>query len=104
METKWGVLRFPGKWEDCLAMEQDGDLANFCGVLPGREPLPLFTVAFGTANGNQSEVITAEDGTKTDFAIVIHDLELEGDWTDGETDTIFAMQEDMNYRLDALER
>ncbi len=104
VETPYGVLRFPGKWRDCLMTEQDESLVDFYAVLPGREPVLLFTVAFGTSNGHLSGVLTAENGNQTDIAIVIHALELTGEWTDGEQDTIFAMQEDTNYLLAALER
>ena len=104
VQTPYGVLRFPGKWRDCLMTEQDESLVDFYAVLPGREPVLLFTVAFGTSNGHLSGVLTAENGNQTDIAVVIHELELTGEWTDGEKDTIFAMQEDTNYLLAALER
>lgn len=104
IETPYGSLYFPGKWEDCLLTEQDDSLVDFYAALPDREPVLLFTVVFDTANGHLSGVITAADGTERDFAIVSHRPELTGDWTDGEKDTIFAMQEDMNALLDGCER
>ena len=82
----------------------EDDLVDFYALLPDHDPALLFTVVFETANGHASGVITAENGSQTDLAIVIHDLELIGDWSDGEIDIVYAMQEDMNYLLNMLSR
>ena len=104
IDTPYGGLRFPEKWKDCLMTQQEEGLLDFYAVLPEHDPVLLFTVVFETANGHASGVITAENGAQTDLAIVVHDLELPGDWTDGEIDIVYAMQEDMNYLLNMLTR
>ena len=104
VDTPYGELHFPGKWEDYLMTQQEDDLVDFYALFPDHDPALLFTVVFETANGHASGVITAENGSQTDLAIVIHDLELIGDWSDGEIDIVYAMQEDMNYLLDMLVR
>ena len=104
VDTPYGELHFPEKWKDYLMTQQEEDLVDFYAALPDHEPVLLFTVVFETANGHASGVITAQNGTQTDLAIVIHDLELPGDWSDGEIDIVYAMQEDMNYLLNMLSR
>lgn len=104
IDTPYGELRFPGKWKNYLMTQQEEGLIDFYAALPDHEPVLLFTVVFETANGHASGVITAQNGTQTDLAIVIHDLELPGDWSDGEIDIVYAMQEDMNYLLNKLSR
>ena len=104
VDTPYGELRFPGKWKNYLMTHQEEGLIDFYAALPDHEPVLLFTVVFETASGHASGVITAQNGTQTDLAIVIHDLELPGDWSDDEIDIVYAMQEDMNYLLNKLSR
>lgn len=104
VDTPYGGLSFPGKWKEYLMTQQEDNLVDFYALIPGHDPVLLFTVVFETANGHVSGVITAENGSQTDLAIVIHDLELSGDWSEGEKDVVHAMQEDMNYLLDMLVR
>lgn len=103
--TPYGSLHFPVMWEECLETEQPGeDVLEFYCALPEHENILLFTLRFGTEDGNIAAAITAPDGTVTDVSLTVAPLEFDDTWTPQEQDLVFAMQEDMNYLLRALSR
>lgn len=104
LDTNYGTLHFPAKWKDCLKMQQPADdMVEFYCCLPDREPVLVFTVLLGKGADGPSAVITAPDGTETALYILVAEPEFDADWTDAEMDTVYAMQEDMNYLLEALQ-
>lgn len=103
LDTAYGQLLYPAKWQDLLKTEQPEDrLLEFRCCLPGKDPQLLFTVLFGIGTDGPSAAITAPDGTRTEVYILVAEPEFDSSWTREETDTYYAMQEDMNYLLDAL--
>lgn len=101
--TPYGTLHFPFQWEECLLTRQTAeDTVEFCCLLPEREPVSLFTVSFGGEDGDIRASITAHDGTVTPVSVTVSEPEFDNSWTQGEMDLVHAMQEDMNYLLNAL--
>ncbi len=104
LETDYGILKFPRKWEEYLKIEQtDYDGLEFYCVLPGHEPVLLFMVLFHSEDGEILSAITDEDGTRTILSLYAPQLDLGDQWSAWELDLIYSMQEDMNYLLNALQ-
>lgn len=104
IDTDIGTLVFPGKWEQYLYTELVDDYAlEFYCCLSDREPVLLFTVLLRSEDGDIISSITAEDGIKHALSIWIAVPDFDQSWTEAEIDTVYAMQEDMNYLLSALE-
>jgi hypothetical protein len=103
IDTDIGTLVFPGKWEQYLYTELVDDYAlEFYCCLPDREPVLVFTVLLRSEDGDIISSITDEDGVCHRLSIWIANPEFDKTWTEAELDMVFAMQEDMNYLLNAL--
>lgn len=103
IQTAWGELRYPGKWEPYLLVEQKTeDAAEFYAKLPGKEPLLLFTVCFGA--DETMAVITDQAGVETGVGIRFQELTPDSSWNQEELNVVYAMQEDLNFLLNALEQ
>lgn len=104
IQTPYGTLPFPGKWEGYLRTEQpEADTLDFYCDLLEHPPVLLFTAVFGTAEGGIRADITADDGTVTPLIFLRHTLVFEGSWSQEALDLVYAMQEELNFLLDALE-
>lgn len=104
IETDIGTLVFPGKWEDYLSTELVDDYAlEFHCCIPEHDPVLVFTVLLRSEDGDIISSITDEDGVEHMFSIWIAHPEFDQTWSEAEVDTVYAMQEDMNYLLTALE-
>lgn len=100
INTAYGDLHFPGRWEEQLKVEKpDADTVEFYGVLPGKAPQLLFTLRFG---GDGALALTGRDGVRTAVSIEYAEPAFDGTWSQQEMDLIYAMQEDINYLTDAL--
>lgn len=98
-------LQYPGAWEKYLQVsrpESEIETIEFYGVLQDKEPVLLFTVNFGGAEGDISQVVTNSEGMKIKMNLVLADVTFDGSWSQKDMDTIYAMQEDANYLFDAL--
>lgn len=103
IDTDIGTLVFPGKWEQYLYTELVDDYAlEFYCCLPDHEPVLVFTVLLKSEDGDIISSITDEDGVCHTLSIWIANPEFDKTWTEAELDMVFAMQEDMNYLLNAL--
>lgn len=104
IETDIGTLVFPGKWEDYLSTELvDGYALEFYCCLPEHDPVLVFTVLLGSEDGDIISSITDADGVQHTLSIWIADPEFDASWNRAEVDTVYAMQEDMNDLLKALQ-
>lgn len=103
IETAYGDLLFPGKWEDNLQVEQpDEKTVEFYGCVKGHAPVLLFTLNYESENGDIMMELVTEDHAVVSLGIDISEIEFEGMWNDEEMDLIYSMQEDMNYLMDSL--
>lgn len=103
IETAYGQLHYPGKWEKYLMVDQSvEDAAAFYALLPGKEPLLLFTVCFGEEE--TMAAITDQNGAETGVGIRFEEPVFDSSWTQDEIDTVYGMQEDINYLLNMLQQ
>ena len=103
IETVYGDLLFPGKWEDNLQVEQpDEKTVEFYGCVKGHDPVLLFTMNFESEYGDIVMELVTEDHTVVSLGIDISEIDFEGRWSDEKMNLIYSMQEDMNYLMDSL--
>lgn len=105
IETKYGDLLYPAKWEEHLSVVYpEGDdycVAFFCN-LPNKTEQPLFTVYFNSDNGFDAGTFTTENGESVSVTVEFGVSSLPAEWSDLECDLFFGMQEDVNYIIDKL--
>ena len=95
-------LRYPGKWESKLRIEYndvDGYTIAFYGVTSDREQ-HLFDICFDCEQGTYLGAIEMPDSEEISVNLVVY--QIEGSWTQEETETFLAMQEDVNYLIEKL--
>lgn len=105
IETEYGHLEYPEKWEMSARIEAVEDKAftavNFYGTVKGKEEQQLFTVYFG----NEGEIPIGRmmvNDTTIDVGISFSDLNTDG-WAKEERDELYEMQEDVNFIIVQLE-
>lgn len=106
IETKFGNLYYPEKWEEYLRTEiREDDLyiVEFYGCIDGKDEQHIFEIVFGESDGMLLGQLEA-DGEKVDVYLVANDFEFTGAWTDEDINIICSMQEDMNYLIGMLEK
>lgn len=102
IETPHGNLYYPVKWEEQIRVEKvEGDVytVQFYGTVEDKDEQHLFDIVFGETEG----VLL---GTLNEISVYLVDggsLETE-DWTEEEENTIYAMQEDVNYLMGMLQK
>lgn len=105
IETAYGDLLFPGKWEDNLQVEQpDEKTVEFYGNLTDYEPVLLFTVSFESEDGHIVAELVGADDSVTKLSIDIAEIVFDDSWKEADRNLIYAMQEDMNYLLESLQK
>ena len=102
IETSYGKLYFPKKWENQVrveAVEGDAYTVQFFGTVEGKPEQHLFNVVCGGTDG----ILV---GTWGDMPVYIMyaDIAVDDTWTQEELDTIYAMQEDVNYLMGMLSK
>lgn len=103
IETDIGTLVFPGKWEDYLSTELVDDYAlEFHCCLLEHDPVLVFTVLLRSEDGDIISSITDADGVQHTLSVWIANPVFDESWSQAEVDTVYAMQEDLNYLLEAL--
>ena len=94
IETPYGTLRYPQKWQAFTRTEENGNAVSFYGWVAGKSEQPLFTLQFGEGDGYLL-------GTFHDTPVYIVDGEpvFDETWSEAEKETIYTMQEDVNVIL-----
>lgn len=104
VETPYCDLYFPEEWADQVEVEQEeGDVhaVSFYGMVDGKERKLLFDVLFGEEVGSEIGTLNV-DGQDIRVAIQFANINVDETWTEDETNTIYSMQEDVNYLMDEL--
>ena len=102
IETPIVDLYYPLKWQDQLRVEQiEGDthVVKFFGTVEGKEEQHLFDVVFGATEG-----ISVGTLDEKEVYLIYGDFTPGEGWNDEEADTIYTMQEDVNYLLGMLQQ
>lgn len=101
VKTPYCDLHFPKKWKDYVTTEhqQEGHAysVKFFGTVPGHAAQLLFVVHFNSDEGTQ---IASVGGVLV--SLTVNELVPDASWSDGDRNTLFAMQEDLNYLLSKL--
>lgn len=108
IETPYGNLQYPEKWKGSIRTEVIEDagstIVKFYGTVGEYEEQHLFDVCFGGTGEIPVGAITDGDAT-TEVGVTYGQPDTE-DWSMTAADTIYAMQDDMNYvimQMDSLE-
>lgn len=106
IETPFVELRYPGKWRNLVRVDHiNGDAYTVAlyGKVPFGEDMHLFSIRFDDRIESDGEKLIMQDGTVIYVSLIYEELLFEAD-TDRETmDTIYAMQDDINYLLKELQ-
>jgi len=104
VETPYCNLVYPGKWAEILVVEQDEEThtVHFYGNVEGKAKQLIFSVYFGGEEGDEIATVKDENGSSVSVRIAWSELEFDDSWSEGERNTLYAMQEDVNYLIDAL--
>ena len=104
IETPYGVLSYPMKWQDYLVTESkqtDTYRIDFYGQLEDQEPVLLFTIIFGGDTGEQIGAIKDRDGQYVTVNVIMEALNVEG-FEDADVAILYEMQEAMNLVIAQL--
>ena len=106
IETEYVNLYYPKKWKDNIETEilnEEGYVVEFYGKVEGKDRQKLFEVVFNGDASMMAGTIEGEEGN-TYVGFNFAEPEMGDDWTDEEVNTIYAMQEDLNYLIGMLEK
>lgn len=106
--TPYCDLKYPGQWKEQVKAEysdaEDGGALTFSAQIGGTET-KLFAVLFSSqmdTDGGPVGVLTGgEDPVMV--SLKIYDIEPAPSWTDEDTETAFALQDECNYLLEHLQ-
>ena len=108
IQTPWLTLYYPEAFSDLLVVANTGSdpyVLEFYAMLEDRPEQRIFDVRMGmNFDGNMGIVRTPEGDIGVD--LTIYAFKPEADWSQGEIDTVLAMQDaanDMLERLDLME-
>ena len=106
IDTPYGQLRYPGKWENVLRLEHI-DATDYCvafyGKPQGLEEYRLFDVYFRMDLGTGLGILETETGEKRAVDLVFYSIDLKPEWTREQSDTIVFMQEAANEMVQQLD-
>ncbi len=105
IETGYGNMYYPQKWEDSLIVTQKVDSGKLTVQFDARlseKQYTLFSVIVGEANGDLVGELTDDHGNRRRVYLVVAELADISNLSQGEQEILFAMQEDLNYLLDNL--
>lgn len=105
IETPFAVLHYPGEWRNALRLEylegEDYGIA-FYGQPLGLQEYRLFDVFFRVDLGTGLGVLETDAGEKRAVDLVFYSIDPKPEWTENQTNAIFAMQEDANDMIREL--
>lgn len=104
ISTPYGDFVFPREYEKYLVTEftkGQPDMLKLYSAIPGKEKVLLFTVSFGSGDGFESSIKNAS-GTQTKIYFQFIEPEFDDSWAQTDINTVYAMQEGINYLIDAL--
>ena len=106
VNTPYCVLRIPEEWVDRITVQITEEEWNtsvaFYGTLNG-EKILLYTIHFGGAAGDPVGTWLTDKDVLMDVTLEVHDITENASWSTEDRDTVYAMQESLNYVLKGLE-
>ena len=105
VNTPYCSLEIPEEWAGRIFVEIKEEEWNtevlFYGEVRG-EKILLYTMHFGGAAGDPVGVLECDAGVMMDVTVEIPDITVSENWTAEERDTVYALQETVNYVLTEL--
>ncbi len=106
ISTDYGDLYYPDQWEEFIQIDEekeDESTTLFFKAVINSNEYELFDIQIsGESDSESAGTLTAEDGSTSDIYISMKEIADTGNLTEGETDRLYAMQEDINYIIDNL--
>lgn len=100
-------LKFPLRWKDSIRINQDFDgtigTVEFYGSMGDHGEQLLFTLCFNQ-DGEIPVGTLVSDGQNIIICADMNELEFDESWSQDEKDDFCAMQEDINYIVEYLEK
>lgn len=106
IETEHCTLYYPLTWAEQIEVEfseEAGYKVEFWGNVDGKEAKHLFNICFNSDDGDLLGYFEREDEV-VNVSVERIDLDFDSDWTEEEQNQIYAMQEEMNYVIDMLNK
>lgn len=106
IETKYGNLHYPDRWEEYVTISQK-TVENNVNVSFTTETsgisYTLFEIVIGNESGEVVGALTDSTGTQHNVYLHVSELTSNTDISEEEETRFYAMQEDLNYLIDHLE-
>lgn len=105
IQTPWFTLYYPEAFSDLLVVANTGDdpyVLEFYAMLEGRPEQRIFDVRLGKGMDGNMGIVRTEAGD-IGVDLTIYAFRPEADWSQGEIDTVLAMQDAANDMLERLE-
>ena len=106
IETKYCMLYYPETWKEQIEIkysEEAGYKVEFYGKVEGKETQHLFNICFNSDDGDLLGYFDRDEQV-VNVSVERIDLTFGTDWTQEEQDQIYAMQEEMNFVIDMLDK
>lgn len=105
IETSYGNLYFPGKWEECLQVEQrnlESVVEVAFSAKVDKHTISLFSIVIGDNGDSAAGVLTDNTGNQRNVTVKIEDLSENESISQDDLELLYSIQEDLNYLIDNL--
>lgn len=100
LSTPYGALRYQGKWMDSMITtqtESEDSLQIDFSTRIGETEYALFSLILGNGEGSPVGQITDAQGDAHNVYLIFEEIVRYPELSEKEQDTLYAMQEDINY-------
>lgn len=107
IETKYCKLYFPSEYANNIVIKYSEDFgykAEFYGSLEGKEEVHLFNICFNSDDGFLYGYIKNENDNVINISVESWELEFDESWSQNDKDTIYVLQESLNYVINNLNK
>ena len=102
VDTSYGQLKYPEKWRSYVWVDQDERVFSFYAKIGGHEDILLFRILFDSTEGVALGAVADNSGKMVSVNLLMYELVDGEDWTENEKNLFYAMQEDVNFLIEAL--
>lgn len=106
VKTSYITLHYPLEWRDMLRVAVTGNngvtTVCFFGTVEGQPEVHLFDVVIAGEGESYLGTVTDRIGRVADLYLTAYTFEPDASWTEEQSQTIFRMQEDVNYLIGKL--
>lgn len=105
INTAYGPVSYPAKWQDNLVVEYLNDdpyIVEFYGQLPEKEKQLLFSFTYNDNESGAIVVINDAEGNRIALHLSVSELDFDNSWSEEEMNVLYSMQEGLNDVIDSL--